>query len=149
MSSPWTTVFLPVDGSDSHDAMSGMRDPAADGAVVVEVPEQGLGHVVAGLGHELDGGELHRLVVVDPPGQRVADRHLDGDGDRGDGERDDEPEPVVAVPAAPQHAHRVHRRDEEAADDVGGHDHVGRHQRHGVVEDHAHRVDRRRSRRPS
>ena len=56
-------------------------------------------------------------------------------------ERDEEPEPVVAVPAAPQHADRVDRRDQEPADDVGRDHHVGGHQRHGVVEDHLQRVD--------
>jgi hypothetical protein len=44
--------------------------------------------------------------------------------DRGDGEGDDEAEPVVPVPAALQHPDRVDRGDEEAADEVRGDEHV-------------------------
>ena len=58
-----------------------------------------------------------------------------------DGERDDEPEPVVAVAAAPEHPERVDRRDEEPADEVRGDEHVQRLQRHRLVEDDLERVD--------
>ena len=142
-SRPATTVLVPGGrGSESHDAIPGIGMPPVDRAVRVEVAEQGLGHVAARLRHQLDRRELRGLVVVDPARQRVADGHLDRRGDRGDGERDEEAEAVVAVAPTAQHAHRVDRRDQEAADDVRGHDHVRGLQRHGVVEDHA-RADRR------
>ena len=72
------------------------RDPAADRAVGVEAAEQRLGDVARGLGHQLDGGELHRLVVVDPAGERVADPHLDR-AIAATREGDEEAESVVAV----------------------------------------------------
>ena len=141
MSSPWTTVAVPSVGSDSHEARPGIADPSRDGPVAVEVAEQGLGHVARRLRHELDGGELDRLVVVDPAGERVADRHLERNRDGGHAERDQEADPVVAVLTPPQHGERVDRRHEEPTDDVGREHHVGGHQRHRVVEDHAHRID--------
>ena len=119
----------------------GDLDAAGDRAVGVEMTEQGLGDVAGGLGHELDGGELGRLVLVHPARQRVADRHLDRRRHGGDAEGDQESEPVVAVATAAQHGEGVHRCHEETADDVRGDDHVGGHQRHGVVEDHTERVD--------
>ena len=85
---------------------SGDPDPAGHLAVGVEPSEQGLGDVALRLRHELDGRELDRLVVVHPAGERVADAHLDRDGDGADGEGDDEPEAVVAVAPAAQHARR-------------------------------------------
>ena len=126
-------------GQDRGETRDG--DAPAHRPVGVEVTQQGLRHVAAGLGHQLDGGELRRLVGVDPAGEAVADTHLDRRGDRGDGEPDDEPQPVVAVPAAAQHAGRVDRRDQEAPDEVGRDHHVSGHQRHRPVEDDAHRVD--------
>ncbi len=111
-------------------------DAATDRAVVVEPAQQGFGDVAARGGHQLDRGELDRLVVVHPAGQRVSHTHLDRCRDRRDTERDDEPQPVVAVRASPQHARGVHRGDEEATDEIGGDDHVRRLQRHRVVEDH-------------
>ena len=139
-SRPWMTVPVPVLGSDSHEARPGMVDPAAHRAVVVQLTEDDLGHVAGGLGHQLDGGELGRLVVEDPASQRVAHRQLDRRGHRGHAERDHEPHPVVAIPPPSQHAVGVDRRDEEAADHVGREDHVSGHQRHGVVEDDPPRV---------
>ena len=68
--------------------------------------------------------ELDRLVVGDRAGRGVADGELDRRDDRGDRERDQQPEAVVAVPPPTQHPDRVDRRDEEAGDQVGGEDHV-------------------------
>jgi hypothetical protein len=113
-----------------------MGDPAADGAVGIQPTEEGLGDIAGGLGHELDGGELDRLVVEDPAGEGVSDAHLDRDGHGADAERDQEAHAVVAVSSASQHRERVHGRDEQAAHHVGRDHHVGGHQRHGVVEDH-------------
>ena len=97
--------------------------------------QQGLWHITAGLRHHFDGGELDRLVVIDPPRQAIADPHLNGCRDGCDREGDDEAEPVVAVPSPAQHAGGVYRRD-ETANQVGRDDHVRRHQRHRIVEDH-------------
>ena len=47
-----------------------------------------------------------------------------GVSDAGDGEGDQQPEAVMAVPPPPEHPDRVHRRHEEAGDEVGGEDHV-------------------------
>ena len=102
----------------------GDRDATAHRAVVVQVTEQRLGHVARRLRHELDRGELRRLVVVDPARELVADEHLDRRRDRRDRERDREAEPVVAVAAPAQHAGGVHRRDQEPADEVRGDEHV-------------------------
>jgi hypothetical protein len=44
---------------------------------VVELAQERLGDVAARGGHELDRGELDRLVGVDPAGQRVSHTHLD------------------------------------------------------------------------
>ena len=140
-SSPWMTVDVPVLGSDNHEARPGIGRPPTTSPFGVEMAEKHLGHVAAGLGHHLDRGELGGLVVEDPAGQCVADAHLHRCRDGGDGEADDEAHPVVAVGAAPQHPDRVDGRDHEAADEVRRHHHVGGHQRHGVVEDDAHRVD--------
>ena len=93
---PWTTVLVPVSRIGQEGGEAGYRDPAGDGAVRVLVTEEHLGHVVAGRRHELDGRELGGLVVVDPAGKRVAYDHLHRRRDRGDRERDDEAESVVA-----------------------------------------------------
>ena len=82
VSRPWTTVLGAVARVRQPRRESGDADPAGDLAVGVEPSEQGLGDVARRLGHELDGGELDRLVVVDPAGEGVADAHLDRDGDR-------------------------------------------------------------------
>ena len=140
-SRPCTTVDVPVLGSDSQDARPGIGIPPLTVAVGVEVAEQRLRDVAGGLRHQLDRRELDRLVVVDPARQRVADAHLDRGRDRRDGEGDDEAQPVVAVAPAPQHAGRVDRGDQEAADEVGRDEHVRRLERHRVVEDHLDRVD--------
>ena len=84
----------------------GIGDAARPVPLLLRWPSSVSGTSLRGLGHQLDGRELDGLVVVDPPGQRVAHRHLDGGGDRGHRERDQEAEPVVAVVAAPQHARR-------------------------------------------
>ena len=140
-SSPWTSVDVPSTGIGEDRGEPGDGDSSDHLALGVEVTEQHLRHVGAGLRHHLDRGELRRLLVVDPARQPVADAHLDRRRDRGDREADDEAQPVVPVAAAAQHPDRVDGGDHEAADQVRRHHHVGGHQRHGVVEDHAHRVD--------
>ena len=142
LSRPSITVLVPSAGSDRIDARPGIGMPPVTVPSRLRWPKQRLGHVAVGLGHQLDGRELDRVVVVDPAGQRVADAHLDRRGDRRHRERDEEPEPVIAVAAPPQHADGVHGGDQEAADEVGGDEHVGRLVRHGLVEDHR-RWDRR------
>ncbi len=119
----------------------GDLDAPAHGAVGIEVPQQGLGHIARGLRKQLDGGELLRLVVVDPAGQGIPDCHLDGNRHRSHAEGDEEADPVVAVAAPAQHGEGVDGRDQESPHDISGDDHVGGHERHGVVEDHLHRID--------
>ena len=107
----WTDVDLasrrPVVGRDAVEPLddrglagagvgqprgqAGDRDPAASPCRSGSAcPSSVSGTSLAVCGHQLDGGELHRLVVVHPPGQRVADAHLDRGRDRRDGEGDDE-----------------------------------------------------------
>ena len=107
----------------------------------LSLAQERLGDVAAGGGHELDRGELDRLVVVHPAGQRVAHTHLDRCRDRRDAERDDEPQPVVAVHPPAQHGRGVHRGDEESTDQIGSDEHVRCLQGHRGVEDHPQRVD--------
>ena len=109
---PGRPCSVPSAGSDRIDARPGIGMPPST-LVPSELrwPNSVSGTSLVGLRDELDRGELRRLVVVDPAGQRVAHGHLDRRDDRGDGERDDEAEPVVAVAPAAQHPHRVHRRD--------------------------------------
>ncbi len=141
VSRPWTTVALPVLGSDSHEASPGMGMPPVTSPSALRWPSRISGTSLLVVRHHLDGGELGGLVGVDPAGQPVADAHLHRGGDRRHREADDEPEAVVPVPPSPQHRRRVDRGDQEAADEVGRDDHVRRHERHRVVEDHADRVD--------
>ena len=108
--SPWITVAVPSVGSDSHEAKPGIGMPPTTSPSELRWPNSVSGTSLRRLGHQLDGGELHRLVVVDPAGERVADAHLDRDGDGRDGERDEEAQPVVPVAAAAQHADGVDRR---------------------------------------
>ena len=135
------TVLVPSRRIGQERRQARDLDAAAHLTVVVDPAEQRLGHVAARLGHQLDGGELRRFVVVGPAGQRVADEHLDRRRDRRDGERDEEPEPVVPVPATTQHADGVDRRDHEPADEVGGDEHVARLVGHRVVEHDVDRID--------
>ena len=81
---------------------------------------------VCGLLHALHRGELDRLVLGDRAGGGVADAELDRRDDRGHRQRDQQPEPVMAVAAPAQHAHGVDRGHEEAGDDVRREDHVRR-----------------------
>ena len=90
VSRPWMTVLVPSAGSDSHEASPGIRMPPVTSPSALSRPSSVSGTSLGGLRDQLDGGELDRLVVVDPAGQRVADAHLDRDGDGADGERDDE-----------------------------------------------------------
>ena len=120
---------------------SGNGDTTADLALRAEVTEEGLGHIARRLGHHLDRRELHRLVLVDPARQLIADDHLDRRGDRRDRERNDEAEPVITIAPPPQQAHRVHRRNQEAPDEISRHEHVERFVGHGLVEDHRPRID--------
>ena len=119
----------------------GDLEAAADGAVLVQVPEEDLGLVGAGGGVELERGELDRLVGVDRARGGVADHQLDGDRDRRDREREQEAQPVVAVAPAAQHADRVGRGDEEPGGHQGGEVHVRELVLDGVVEDHRPDVD--------
>ena len=48
---------------------------------------------------------------------------------------------MVTVTPTSQHPDGINRGDQEPAGQVGGNKHVGRLPRHGVVEDHPHRVD--------
>jgi hypothetical protein len=77
--------------------------------------QQGLGDVTAGPGHQLDGSELDRLVVVHPAGQTVANANLNRCGDGPDRERDDEAQAVVAIAPTAQHPGGVDRSDQESA----------------------------------
>ena len=90
------------------------------------MPEQRFGNIARGLGDQLDRGELLRFVVERVTRQRVANGHLDRRRDRGDRERDDEAEAVIAIAPTAQHAHRVDGCDEESADEIRGHHHVHR-----------------------
>ena len=80
-SSPCTTVFLPVLGSDSHEARPGIGRPPVTVPSELRWPSSVSGTSLVVFGDQLDRRELHRLVVVDPARQRVADDHLDRDGD--------------------------------------------------------------------
>ena len=94
-----------------------------------------------GLLDPLDRRELHRLLSDHHPGDLVADDQLHRREDRRDRERDQEPEAVVAVVAAPQHADRVDAGDEEARSEIGSDDHVGELPREGRREDRRPDVD--------
>ncbi len=142
---PGRRCSCPSLGSDSHDASPGIGMPPLTRAVGVEVAEQGLGHVArrsvgtSSMAANFTGWLLYTQRASESPTPIWI-----GHGDGGHGERDDEPEAVIAVPAAAQHPDRVDRGDQEAADDVRGDHHVGGHQRHRVVEDHRQRDRRRR-----
>ena len=109
---------------DQEGVEPGDADAALDLAVGAD-PADVLGLVGPGL---VDA--LHRR-RTSPAGRSatrarrgVADEELDRGRDRGDGEGDEQPEPVVAVRAAAQHADRVDRGEQEAGDHVGGQEHV-------------------------
>ena len=87
VSRPWTTVALPVLGSDSHEARPGIGMPPVTVPSSFRWPSSVSGTSLLGRRHQLDRGELDRLVVVDPAGQRVADAHLDRGRDGRHGER--------------------------------------------------------------
>src|SRR3954453_7402815 len=61
-------------------------------------------------------------------------------GDGRHGERDQQAHAVVAVASAAEHPYRIHRRHQEAGDEVRGQDHVRNLVRHRRVEDHLERV---------
>ena len=107
------------------------------------MPPSDSGDAGAGLVVALHRGELHRLVLGDHVGDPVADADLDRRGDRRHGQRDQQPEPVVPVAAAAQHADRVDRRRREAGDHDGGQEHVHGLRRGRRVE-HRRRPGRRR-----
>ena len=66
---PCTTVALPVLGSDSHDARPGIGIPPLTVPFGVELAEQpSPGRRNWWSGHQLDRGELHRLVRCTPSG---------------------------------------------------------------------------------
>ena len=91
--------------------------------------------------HALHRRELDRLVLGDRARGGVADHELDRGQDAADRERDQQPEPVVAVAPPAQHPDRVDRGDQEAGDQVGGEDHVRDLVADRGVEDHLQRVD--------
>lgn len=117
------------------------RDSTAHVSVLVEVAQQCFRHIATGIGHDFHRSELGRLVLVDPPRQGISDGHLRNHGHTRDRERDDETDPVVPIAPAPQQADRIDGRNEEAADDIGGNDHVRRLKWHGLVEDDFERID--------
>ena len=141
MSSPWTTVAVPSVGSDSHDAKPGILIPPVTSPSEFSLPSSVSGTSLSVTGTSSMAANLVGWLLYTQRAERVTDTHLDRDRHGGDGERDQEPETVVAVATTTQHAHGVDGCDEEPADDVGGDDHVGGHQRHGVVEDHLQRID--------
>ncbi len=96
-------MAVPSVGSDSHEARPGILIPPVTVPSLLRWPNKVSGTSLVGLRHELDGGELDRLVVVDPAGERVADRHLQWNRDGSHAERDQEADPVVAVLTPPQH----------------------------------------------
>jgi hypothetical protein len=100
------------------------------------MPQQRLRHVAAGRRHQLDSGELDRLIVVHPPCQAITDSDLNRCCHRPNRERDHKTEIVVTVPPAAQHPRGINRRDQKPAHQIGRNHHVGRLPGHGVVEDH-------------
>ncbi len=106
-------VAQPVADDDAADAQRGARLRA----------EQRLG-----------GGELGRLQRGDALAREVAHQDLDRGEHRRQREGDQEPQQVVAVTPAPEHARGVDAGDQEARDHEGRHDHVERLVRDGRVE---------------
>ena len=117
------------------------RDAAGDGAVIIEMTQQGLGYVTTRRRHQFDSGKLDRLILVHPAGQTVTNANLDRRGHRPNSEGDHKPEVVIAVPPPSQHSHGIHRSDQEAAHQVGRDDHMCRLPWHRIVEDHLDWVD--------
>ena len=126
--------------ADQERVEPGDADPELDPVVGAD-PADVLGHVAVGLLDALHRRELDRLVIGDLARGRVADEELDRRQDRGDSERDQQPEAVVAVAAPAQHADRVHRGDQEGGDQVGREDHVRDLVADRRVEHHLQRVD--------
>ena len=125
---------------DQERVEPGDADPALDAvgrAAAVDV----LRHVRGGRLDAFHRGELDRLVLGDRARGGVADEELHRRQDARDRERDQQPEAVVAVAPAPEHADGVNGGDHEAGDQVGREDHVRHLVGHGRVEDHLQRVD--------
>ena len=110
-SSPITLVS--VLKPTSHESKPGIPIPPLTPSEVQRPPMYSV-TCVCGRLHALHGGELDRLVLGDRAGGGVAHRELDRRRDRRDRERDQQSEPVVAVPPAAQHPDGVDRRHEEA-----------------------------------
>ena len=90
-----------------------------------------------GVGDSLHGGELHRLPVRHLTSGDVADDDLRGRQGCRDGEREEQPDPMVAVVPSAEHSDRVHGCHGKTCDHERGEDHVcGLHRCRRVQDGH-------------
>ena len=118
-------TFVSVLNPTSQESRPGMPMPPFTPSAV-QRPKMYSVTCVVGLLHALHPGELDRLVLGDRAGGGVAHAQLDRRGDRGQRQRNQKAEAMMAVAPAAQHAHRVDGGHEESRDHVRREDHVGR-----------------------
>ena len=135
-------------GSDSNEATPGSLIPPVTSPFELRCPNRVSGTSLSVFGTSSIAANFVGSLLNTQRASVSPTSHLDRRRDGRDRERDDETDPVVAVAAPSQHADRVHGRDQEAADEVRGHEHVRASYGHRVVEEHL-PADRRRRRHPA